>query len=171
MTFAIVESSSGAASAAATKPASVSAVAGSTSMPPTTVSTACSRNWNRVATPKLPPPPRIAQKRSGSCSASTAQVPAVRGHDLGGEQAVDRQAVLADEVADAAAEREAADPDRAGVAEPVASRARRPRGDLAARSAPSRPTRSVRSGSSASPRMRARSSTMPPSHTPCPATL
>ena len=43
---------------------------------------------------------------------------AVGGHDLGGEQGVDRQAVLADEVADAAAERDPADPDRAGVAEP-----------------------------------------------------
>ncbi len=36
MTFAIVVSSSGAASAAATKPATVSAVAGRTSMPPST---------------------------------------------------------------------------------------------------------------------------------------
>ena len=41
----------------------------------------------------------------------------VRGHDLGGQQAVDRQPVLADEVADAAARRDPAEPDRAGVAE------------------------------------------------------
>ena len=43
---------------------------------------------------------------------------AVGGDDLGREQDVDRQAVLAHEVADAAAERDPADADRAGVAEP-----------------------------------------------------
>ena len=41
----------------------------------------------------------------------------VRGHDLGGQQAVDRQPVLAHQVADAAARRDPAEPDRAGVAE------------------------------------------------------
>ena len=41
------------------------------SIPPTTEGSACSRNRNRVATPKFPPPPRIAQNRSGSFSAST----------------------------------------------------------------------------------------------------
>jgi hypothetical protein len=45
--------------------AMISAVAGSINMPPTIMSSSCSLNWNRVATPKLPPPPRIAQKRSG----------------------------------------------------------------------------------------------------------
>ena len=78
---------------------------------------ACSRSWNRVATPKLPPPPRIAQNRSGCDSSLHAQDLAVRGHDLGGEQVVDRETVLADEEADSAAEREPADPDRTGVAE------------------------------------------------------
>ena len=73
MTLAIVESSSGAASAAATNPAIVSAVAGRISSPPTIPGSSCSRNWNRVTTPKLPPPPRIAQKRSGSCSSSTTR--------------------------------------------------------------------------------------------------
>ena len=42
---------------------------------------------------------------------------AIGRHDLRRQQVVDRQTVLADEVADAAAQREAADPDRAGVAE------------------------------------------------------
>ena len=42
---------------------------------------------------------------------------AVRGHDLGGEQRIDGQAVLAHEIADAAAEGDPADPDRPGVAE------------------------------------------------------
>ena len=117
MTLAIVVSSSGAASAAARKPATVSAVAGSTSMPPTTWASSCSRNWKRVTTPKLPPPPRIAQNRSGCVSASTRQHLAVGGDDVGGEQVVDRQAVLARQVADAAAQREAAEADRPGVAE------------------------------------------------------
>ena len=42
---------------------------------------------------------------------------AVRGDDLCREQAINRQAVLAAEKPDAAANRDAADPDRAGVAE------------------------------------------------------
>ena len=42
---------------------------------------------------------------------------AVGGHDLGTEQVVDRQTVLAHEVADAAAERESPDPDRSRVTE------------------------------------------------------
>jgi hypothetical protein len=71
MTLAMVESSSGAASASATNEAMASQVAGRIRIPPTIVPTSCSRNWNRVATPKLPPPPRIAQKRSGYVSAST----------------------------------------------------------------------------------------------------
>ena len=45
------------------------------------------------------------------------QHPAVGGHDLGRQELVDRHPVLADEEADAAAERDAADADRAGVAE------------------------------------------------------
>jgi hypothetical protein len=43
---------------------------------------------------------------------------AVGGHDLGGQQVVDGEAVLADQVANAAAEGDAAEPDRAGVTEP-----------------------------------------------------
>ena len=109
MTLAIVDSSSGAASAAAMNPATVSGVAGRMSIPPTIAGSSWSRYWKRVTTPKLPPPPRIAQNRSGSISASTRQTCAVGGDDLGGEQVVDRQAVLAHEVADAAAERDPAD--------------------------------------------------------------
>ena len=70
-----------------------------------------------MTTPKLPPPPRIAQKRSGSSLGVDLENAAVGGHDLGAEQVVDRQTVLAHEVADAAAEREPADPDRGRVAE------------------------------------------------------
>ena len=64
ITFAIPESSSGADSDSAIKPAMVSGVAGRINMPPTTAGTSCRRNLKRVATPKLPPPPRSAQKRS-----------------------------------------------------------------------------------------------------------
>ena len=71
MMLAMVDSSSGAASARAMKPAITSGVAGSSSRPPTIVETSCSRYWNRVATPKLPPPPRIAQNSSGCVWSST----------------------------------------------------------------------------------------------------
>ena len=46
-----------------------SARAARTSGRRSTVPTSCSRNRNEVTTPKLPPPPRIAQKRSGFSSA------------------------------------------------------------------------------------------------------
>ena len=87
MTLAIVESSSGASSAAAMNPAIVSGVAGRMSIPPTIDGTDWSRNLNRVATPKLPPPPRIAQNRSGSVVGVDRSDGAVGRHDLGGEQA------------------------------------------------------------------------------------
>src|SRR5829696_3556145 len=70
MTLAMADSFSGAASAAAMNSATTSALAGSRSMPPTIPSRGCSRNWKRVATPKLPPPPRMAQNRSGWCWSS-----------------------------------------------------------------------------------------------------
>ena len=44
--------------------------------------------------------------------------PSVGGDDLGAEQIVDRQTELAHEIADAATDRDPADPDRSGVAEP-----------------------------------------------------
>src|SRR6266542_1654030 len=45
------------------------------------------------------------------------QEPAVGGDDVGGQQVVDREPVFANEVADAAAQGQPSDPDRAGVAE------------------------------------------------------
>ena len=172
MTLAIVESSSGAASASATKAAITSGVAGRNSIPPTIVPTSWRRNCSRVATPKLPPPPRSAQNRSGWCSASTRSELAVGGDDLGGEQVVDREAVLAHEEADAAAERDAADPDRARVAEPGREAVRAGGGGvLAARSGPVSAQAVRRSGSISSARIAERSSTIPPSETPWPAGL
>ena len=101
-----------------------------------TESTGWSRYRNRVTTPKLPPPPRIAENRSRVRVGVGAHQLAVRGHDVGREQVVDREPVLAHEVADAAAEGKAADADRARVAEADAEPVRRRRdGDLAGRRA------------------------------------
>jgi hypothetical protein len=47
-----------------------------------------------------------------------AQKLAVRGDDVGGQQVVDGEAVLADEEPNAADQRDPSDPDRADVAEP-----------------------------------------------------
>ncbi len=69
--------------------------------------------------PKLPPPPRIAQKRSGFSSSLAGTISPVGGHHVGGEQVVDSGAVLAHQPADAAAEGEAGD---AGVGDDPADR-------------------------------------------------
>ena len=63
-----------------------------------------------VMTPNAPPPPRIAQNRSGSGAVGADEL-AVGGDDLGREDAVGAQAVAAGEEADAAAERVADDAD------------------------------------------------------------
>ena len=117
-TLAIVESSSGAASAASRKPVITSGVAGSIIIPPTISEISWSRSVKRVATPKLLSPPRSAQKRSGSDSSRHLDHLAIGGHQLNGEQVVDRQAVLAGQEADAAGQRDAAEPDRPGIAQP-----------------------------------------------------
>ena len=63
------------------------------------------RNSSAVTMPKLPPPPRSAQNRSGWRSAR--RDPLARGRDhLGAHHAVGREAMLAGEPADPAAERE-----------------------------------------------------------------
>jgi len=63
---------------------------------------------NAVATPKLPPPPRSAQKRSGCESASTWRT----SPSADPEQVVGGEAVLGHQPAETAAEREAGDPGR-----------------------------------------------------------
>ena len=70
-----------------------------------------------MTTPKLPPPPRSAQNRSGCSSSDARSELAVGRDDLGGEEVVDREAVLAHEPADATAEGEPGD---AGVAHDAA---------------------------------------------------
>ena len=86
---------------------SVSGVAGRTSIPPTMASTSCNRNLQRVATPKLPPPPLIAPEEIRMRFGVRAQEIAVGGHNLGRQQGVDGETMPAHEVADAAGERDA----------------------------------------------------------------
>ena len=100
MTLANADSSSGAPSASATNAEITSAVAGRISSPPTTVSTACSRNRNRVATPKLPPPPQDRPEQLGMGLGVDLKDLPVRGDHLGREQIVDGEAVFADEEPD-----------------------------------------------------------------------
>ena len=72
---------------------------------------------NRVTTPKLPPPPRIAQNRSAFSSRLARPDLAVGGDDLDLLEVVDRPAEAARQVAEAAAEREAGDADLGDEAE------------------------------------------------------
>ena len=67
--------------------------------PAKTIFTGC--NWKRklVTTPKLPPPPRSAQKQIGVLLLAGGDEAAVGQHDIGLEQIVDGQAVLARQVA------------------------------------------------------------------------
>ena len=62
-----------------------------------------------VTTPKLPPPPRIAQNRFGIVVGAGASRCAVGGDDVGRHEIVDGHAVLARQPAEAAAERQTGD--------------------------------------------------------------
>ena len=73
-------------------------------------------NSSAVTTPKLPPPPRSAQKTSGLVSLSARSKRAVGRNQLDRGHAVGRQAVLAGVPAHAAAEGVAGDPDVGGGA-------------------------------------------------------
>ena len=118
MMLAMVDSSSGAASASAMNESMTSGVAGRTSIPPTTVVDRVQPELEpgrhaEVAAPAADRPEEVRMRLG-----IRAHQPAVRGHDLGSQQVVDRQAVLADEISDPAAQREPANADRAGIAEP-----------------------------------------------------
>ena len=67
------------------------------------------RNVKDVATPKLPPPPRSAQNRSGWLSASGSHETAVGEHDVDRHQVVDGKSEMPGQVAGAAAEGQAGD--------------------------------------------------------------
>ena len=71
--------------------------------------TGCAWNSNEVTTPKLLPAPRTAQKRSSFSVALARAELAVGGDDVDREQVVDRQAVLAAQMTDAAVERQTGD--------------------------------------------------------------
>ncbi len=171
MTFAIVDSSSGAASAAAMNPATSR---------PWRAGRACRRDRRRPGQAVLEP------GRDAEVAAAAADRPeqvrvdarvdtehlAIGGDDLGGEQVVDREAVLADEVADAAAERDPAEPHRSRVAEARREAVLGGRRRVLARGqaglGPGRPRRRRRCRA---PCMSRRSSTIPPSIVLCPAPL
>ena len=80
--------------------------------PPTTICNGCTRYVNAVATPKLPPPPRRAQKRSGCDVGAHVQHLTGRRHELDGDEVVGSEAVLRHQPAEPAAERVPADPGR-----------------------------------------------------------
>ncbi len=69
---------------------------------------------NRVTTPKLPPPPRSAQKRSAFSSRLAVRISAVRGDDLDLLEVVRRPAEATRQVTQPAAERQAGDADLGG---------------------------------------------------------
>jgi len=64
--------------------------------------TGCSRNSNDVTMPKLPPPPRMPQNRSG-CSEAVAGGGRHRGDDVRGHQVVDRESQAPAEPAESSA--------------------------------------------------------------------
>ena len=142
----------------------------SASPPQTSGPSGCRASSSAVTTPKLPPPPRSAHSSSGFSSLGRADDPAVPRDELGGDEVVARQAVLALEPARAAAERQPGDAGRgdpaAGGGEAVRLRRAVDVGpDGAAADAGDAPSAST--SMSAMPR---RSSTMPSSHSDRPAT-
>ena len=73
--------------------------------PANTFETGCSATSNSVTTPKLPPPPRMAQKRSGfSCALALTLAPISQHHGRP-ENVVAAEAILAHEGTDAASEK------------------------------------------------------------------
>ena len=119
-----------------------------------------------MTTPKLPPPPRSAQNRSGSRFGVDRTERAVGGDDVGGEQVVDGQAVLAHQPAEPAAEGQAGD---AGVRHGAAGRGQAERLRLAVELAPQHAAlarRRAAVGSTRMPFIGARSMTRPPSLVP-----
>ena len=73
------------------------------------VPTSWSRNRNDVTTPKLPPPPRIAQIQVRVFVGARGHALAAGEHYLRLEQVVDREAALAGQMPEPAAERQTAD--------------------------------------------------------------
>ncbi len=129
--------------------------------------------WNRklVTTPKLPPPPRSAQKRSGILRLARGDEAAVGEHHVGFEQVVDGEAVFAREVAVPPPSVSPATP----VVETMPNGTARPKACVAWSTSPEvqpAPTRTVRSpGSTRTPFIIDRSMTSPSSTLPRPGPL
>ncbi len=117
MTFAMVDSSSGAASAAAMNPA-IDLGAGRQDQH---AAHGRLERMQRVLEPgddaEVPAAAADRPEQVRMMLGIDAQELAVGGHDVGGQERVDRQAVLADQIADTAAERDPADPHGPGVPE------------------------------------------------------
>ena len=154
MTNVICVSSSGAARRdASTTPRSTSRVSGRNSTPPVTMSDRVEADSGTASTmPKLPPPPRTAQNRSGSSSSLTVTTRPSAVTRSTATQAVDRQAVLAGQPADAAAEGQAAEAD-ASRCRRTASRSRAAAAAVVYSPAvgPPGPSRCARTGSMSRP--------------------
>ena len=94
-----------------TAAASIARGSGWTTTPPVIIGP----TWWRVyssdaAIPKLPPPPRIAQNRSGFSSALARSHTAVGRHHVGSRQVVERKPVLRHQPAESATECQTSDP-------------------------------------------------------------
>ena len=172
MTLAIVESSSGAASAAAMNPAIDVGRRRQEQHPADDLVDLVQAEPEPGRDPEVAAAAADRPEQVGLGLGVDATELAVGGHDLGREQVVDGQAVLANQVPDAAAERDPADPDRAGVAEPGREAVRaRPRSCIRAAVSPVSAQAVRPSTSMSSALMSERSSTIPPSETLWPATL
>ena len=164
MTLAIVESSSGAASASATNDAITSAVAGQDQHAADDRADAVQAELQAGHDAEVAAAAADRPEQVGMVLGVGAHELAVCRHDVGGQQIVDREAVLADEEPDAAAQRDPADPDRARVAEARGEAVRARRGRVRARGqAGLGPRGAPLARRSRSARMSVRSSTMPPS--------
>ena len=101
----------------AAKPAITSGVAGRISGPPMKDGSGWSLNLNRVDDAEIAAAAAQRPEQLGMVARVGDDDIALGGHHFGGEQRVDGEAVLAHHVADAAAQRQAADADGGGIAE------------------------------------------------------
>ena len=141
-------------------------------MPPNTIGpSSCSRRWNAVTMPKLPPPPRSPQNRSAFSLLGCVHHAAVGGHDLGLDEVVAHETELALEPAAAAAEREAGDTGRRHAATRAHEAVLLRRGiELAPREPGLGANAILAFGSTSVPFMPRMSTTMPASTTAAPVT-
>src|SRR4029453_15033032 len=116
-TLAMPDSSSGGASAAAMKSAGTGGGGGRQTLPPDDPVQGVEPELEPGGHPEVAPAAADGPEQVGVGLVVGGEQPAVGGDDLGREQAVDGQPVLAGQVADSATQGQAADADRGGVAE------------------------------------------------------